>query len=165
MSNEPRPRKPYPSDVSDEEWAFVAPALGGGAQLCLDDAVSAVGQRLRTTAHHRGGPVFCGVCVSDAPSLTRPCRPKSLTGSRLEASCTRIMTSSRRHPLPVRRRANSLGGRRRDPAVSRPFCECLFKVTLENTDCTLSVARLKSLKQRQMAVLRGRQTVTARQSL
>lgn len=27
MSNTPHPRKPYPSDVSDEEWAFVAPYL------------------------------------------------------------------------------------------------------------------------------------------
>jgi transposase len=27
MGNEPRPRKSYPSDVSDEEWAFVAPYL------------------------------------------------------------------------------------------------------------------------------------------
>src|SRR5215208_3394037 len=27
MDNELRPRKPYPSDVSDEEWAFVAPYL------------------------------------------------------------------------------------------------------------------------------------------
>ena len=27
MNNEARPRKPYPSDVSDDEWAFVAPYL------------------------------------------------------------------------------------------------------------------------------------------
>src|SRR5215213_3210958 len=27
MENELGPRKPYPSDVSDEEWAFVAPYL------------------------------------------------------------------------------------------------------------------------------------------
>lgn len=27
MEHEPRPRKPYPSDVSDDEWAFVAPYL------------------------------------------------------------------------------------------------------------------------------------------
>jgi transposase len=27
MDNELRPRKPYPTDVSDEEWAFVAPYL------------------------------------------------------------------------------------------------------------------------------------------
>lgn len=27
MNDEARPRKPYPSDVSDEEWAFVAPYL------------------------------------------------------------------------------------------------------------------------------------------
>ena len=27
MESEVRPRKPYPSDVSDEEWAFVAPYL------------------------------------------------------------------------------------------------------------------------------------------
>lgn len=27
MEDEPRPRKPYPSDVSDDEWAFVAPYL------------------------------------------------------------------------------------------------------------------------------------------
>ena len=27
MNDEPRPRRPYPSDVSDEEWAFVAPYL------------------------------------------------------------------------------------------------------------------------------------------
>ena len=27
MEDEPRSRKPYPSDVSDEEWAFVAPYL------------------------------------------------------------------------------------------------------------------------------------------
>ncbi len=27
MEDEVRPRKPYPSDVSDEEWAFVAPYL------------------------------------------------------------------------------------------------------------------------------------------
>jgi transposase len=27
MENELRPRKPYPTDVSDEEWAFVAPYL------------------------------------------------------------------------------------------------------------------------------------------
>lgn len=27
MESQPHPRKPYPSDVSDEEWAFVAPYL------------------------------------------------------------------------------------------------------------------------------------------
>ena len=27
MEDEPRPRKPYPTDVSDDEWAFVAPYL------------------------------------------------------------------------------------------------------------------------------------------
>src|SRR3712207_2141257 len=27
MENELRPRKPYPTDVSDDEWAFVAPYL------------------------------------------------------------------------------------------------------------------------------------------
>lgn len=27
MESDPRPRKPYPSDVSDEEWAFTAPYL------------------------------------------------------------------------------------------------------------------------------------------
>lgn len=27
MEHEPRARKPYPSDVSDEGWAFVAPSL------------------------------------------------------------------------------------------------------------------------------------------
>ena len=27
MESQVRPRKPYPTDVSDEEWAFVAPYL------------------------------------------------------------------------------------------------------------------------------------------
>ena len=27
MESEPRPRKPYPRDVSDDEWVFVAPYL------------------------------------------------------------------------------------------------------------------------------------------
>lgn len=27
MEDEPRPRKPYPSDVSDDEWAFGTPYL------------------------------------------------------------------------------------------------------------------------------------------
>src|SRR5215207_11625221 len=34
MQGRPVDRKPYPSDVSDEEWAFVAPYLA----LCREDA-------------------------------------------------------------------------------------------------------------------------------
>jgi hypothetical protein len=65
-------REPYPSDVSDEEWAFVAPylalvrrdetglcapaeAMGCGTRFRLGIAVSAVGQGLRAAACQGGG--------------------------------------------------------------------------------------------------------------
>jgi len=32
MESQVRPRKPYPTDVSDEEWAFVAPYLALGRE-------------------------------------------------------------------------------------------------------------------------------------
>jgi hypothetical protein len=44
MSNTPYPRKPSPSDVSDEEWAFVARWLSGLhfiAFACVPHASSA----------------------------------------------------------------------------------------------------------------------------
>jgi transposase len=34
MDTQPQPRKPYPTDVSDDEWAFVAPYLS----LMTEDA-------------------------------------------------------------------------------------------------------------------------------
>jgi hypothetical protein len=45
--------KPYPSDVSDEEWAFVAPYLA----LLREDALEAAGfDPLRTV--HRGDFIY-----------------------------------------------------------------------------------------------------------
>ena len=62
MSSTPIPRKPYPSDVSDEEWSFVAPYLtllpedAGQRKYSLREAFNGVRYIVRTGAHWRMMP-------------------------------------------------------------------------------------------------------------
>src|SRR5262245_56241636 len=62
MSSTPIPRKPYPSDVSDEEWSFVAPYLtvlpedAGQRKYDLREAFNGVRYIVRTGAHWRMMP-------------------------------------------------------------------------------------------------------------
>ena len=58
-------RKPYPSDVSDEEWAFVAPYLtlfpldAGQRKHSLREVFNAVRYVVRCVAHGACCPMIC----------------------------------------------------------------------------------------------------------
>ena len=62
MSSTPIPRKPYPSDVSDEEWSFVAPYLtvlahdAGQRKYDVREAFNGVRSIVKTGAHWRMMP-------------------------------------------------------------------------------------------------------------
>jgi transposase len=62
MSSTPLTRKPYPSDVSDEEWSFVAPYLTllpeypGQRKYALREVFNGVRYIVRTGAHGRMMP-------------------------------------------------------------------------------------------------------------
>ena len=62
MSSTPIPRTPYPSDVSDEEWSFVAPYLlllpqdAMQRKYALREAFNGVRYIVRTGAHWRMMP-------------------------------------------------------------------------------------------------------------
>lgn len=59
MSSTPSPRKPYPSDVSDEEWAFVAPYLvllpedASQRRYALREVFNGLRYLVKTGAHWR----------------------------------------------------------------------------------------------------------------
>lgn len=58
----PKNRKPYPSDVSDEEWAFVAPYLA----LVREDAPQRTYDLLREVLTPCGG-----LCAPELPGACR----------------------------------------------------------------------------------------------
>ena len=71
MESEVRPRKPYPTDVSDEEWAFVAP------YLTLDDPKT---RRSAAMTCARSSTPCAGSCAPALPGAI--CRATCRRGRR-----------------------------------------------------------------------------------
>jgi transposase len=67
-SNKPLPRKPYPTDVSDEEWAFIAPYL-----TLLDEAALQRRYALRAVFNAVRWIVRAGAPCCPKPSTALSC--------------------------------------------------------------------------------------------